>query len=197
MNPLRNNALRIAVFSLLSAVPCAFAGTPEEDVYPKPQAVKRQGSAMVDAAKLAPASYAKNAAVKGALQDALKTARVKAAGTVPVVVEKDDGKIAAAFRKNKIEDVPGAYFLKVAPAKIEIFAKDDAGVFYAAQTLARIAGYFSVSVDSLLGVEPQDELGFDDFTYALFHETKELTPENKEKLLEMARFFRGQQSKGN
>lgn len=66
-----------------------------------------------------------------------------------------------------------------------------------AQTLARIAGYFSVSVDSLLGVEPQDELGFDDFTYALFHETKELTPENKEKLLEMARFFRGQQSKGN
>ena len=71
MNPLRNNALRIAVFSLLSAVPCAFAGTPEEDVYPKPQAVKRQGSAMVDAAKLAPASYAKNAAVKGALQDAL------------------------------------------------------------------------------------------------------------------------------
>lgn len=66
-----------------------------------------------------------------------------------------------------------------------------------AQTLARIAGYFSVSVDSLLGVEPQDERGFDDFTYALFHETKELTPENKEKLLEMARFFRGQQSKGN
>ena len=52
-------------------------------------------------------------------------------------------------------------------------------------------------MDSLLGVEPQDELGFDDFTYALFHETKELTPENKEKLLEMARFFRGQQSKGN
>ena len=138
MNPLRNNALRIAVFSLLSAVPCAFAGTPEEDVYPKPQAVKRQGNAMVDAAKLAPASYAKNAAVKGALRDALKTARVKAAGTVPVVVETDDGKIAAVFRKNKIEDVPGAYFLKVAPAKIEIFAKDDAGVFYAAQTLARM-----------------------------------------------------------
>ena len=63
--------------------------------------------------------------------------------------------------------------------------------------LADRSGYFSVSVDSLLGVEPQDELGFDDFTYALFHETKELTPENKEKLLEMARFFRGQQSKGN
>ena len=67
-----------------------------------------------------------------------------------------------------------------------------------AQSRSRIAGYFSVSVDSLLGAEPaRDEIGFDDFSYALFHETKTLTPENKEKLLEMARFFRDQQSKGN
>ena len=65
-----------------------------------------------------------------------------------------------------------------------------------AQALAKIAGYFSVSVDSLLGCESSDEIGFDDFTYALFHETKELTPQNKEKLLEMARFFRDQQQKG-
>lgn len=65
-----------------------------------------------------------------------------------------------------------------------------------AASLAKIAGYFSVSVDSLLGCESSDELGFDDFTYALFHETKELTQENKEKLLEMARFFRDQQQKG-
>ena len=67
-----------------------------------------------------------------------------------------------------------------------------------AQTLAKIAGYFSVSVDSLLGMEPaQKDIGFDDFSYALFHETKALTEENKEKLLEMARFFRDQQAKGN
>ena len=66
----------------------------------------------------------------------------------------------------------------------------------AAQSLAKIAGYFGVSVDSLLGCESSDEMGFDDFTYALFHETKELTQENKEKLLAMARFFRDQQQKG-
>lgn len=67
-----------------------------------------------------------------------------------------------------------------------------------AQSLSRIAACLGVSVDNLLGnAAPQDEISADDFTYALFHETKELTPENKEKLLEMARFFRDQQAKGN
>lgn len=36
-------------------------------------------------------------------------------------------------------------------------------------------------------------LGFDDFTYALHNETKKLTEENKQKLLEMAKFFQQQQ----
>ena len=67
-----------------------------------------------------------------------------------------------------------------------------------AQTLSRIAGWFGVSVDSLLGsTAAPGEIGMDDFTYALYHETRELTPENKEELLEMARFFRDQQLKGN
>ena len=67
-----------------------------------------------------------------------------------------------------------------------------------AQTLTRIAAYFGVSVDSLLGAaKAPGEIGMDDFTYALYHETKGLTSENKEKLLEMARFFRSQQLKGN
>lgn len=66
------------------------------------------------------------------------------------------------------------------------------------ETLSRIAAWFGVSVDSLLGsTAAQGEIGMDDFTYALYHETRELTPENKEKLLEMARFFRDQQLKGN
>ena len=51
--------------------------------------------------------------------------------------------------------------------------------------------------DTLLGVEtpPAASLGLDDFTYALYSETQTLTEENKQKLLEMARFFRQQQEK--
>ena len=83
-----------------------------------------------------------------------------------------------------------------------------------------LAEYFGVSVDYLLGngKEPSPqaqvfvdtsasmhtaekkpaaqtggELGFDDFTYALHNETKKLTEENKQKLLEMAKFFQQQQ----
>jgi len=62
-------------------------------------------------------------------------------------------------------------------------------------TLSKIATYFSVSIDELVGSESALEVQFDSFTYALHSETKELTPENKEKLLEMARFFRQQQDK--
>ncbi len=127
-------ALALSIFAL----PSAFAGTPETDVYPKPQNAKRLGSAMLEASKLAPSSFSKNPALKNTLQNALKVARVKAAGTVAVVVEKTSTKVDAEFKKHKISDVPGAYFLRVAPAKIEIFAKDDAGVFYAGQTLARM-----------------------------------------------------------
>lgn len=64
------------------------------------------------------------------------------------------------------------------------------------ETLTKVAAYFGVSVDRLLGVEPPAaELGMDDFTYALHSETQALTEENKQKLLEMARFFRQQQEK--
>lgn len=65
------------------------------------------------------------------------------------------------------------------------------------ETLTRVAAYFSVSVDRLLEVETpaSDSMGMDDFTYALYNETQTLTEENKQKLLEMARFFRQQQEK--
>lgn len=70
--------------------------------------------------------------------------------------------------------------------------------------LNKVARYFDVSTDYLLGktdnkkapaTEGEREIGYDDFTYAFFDESKELTDENKQKLLEMARFFKQQQDK--
>ena len=74
-----------------------------------------------------------------------------------------------------------------------------------ADTLSKIAAYFGVTVDYLLTGEEKEkpaaqtgsELTMDDFTYALYDETKELTPENKEKMLEMAKFFKQQQDLKN
>lgn len=66
---------------------------------------------------------------------------------------------------------------------------------------SKIADYFGVSVDYLLGNKPKEktpaeaDVTFDGFTYAMHHESKELTEENKQKLLEMARFFKMQQDK--
>lgn len=71
------------------------------------------------------------------------------------------------------------------------------------ETLNIIADFFGVTTDYLLGQEtektptPQGErpISFDDFTYAMYEESKDLTEENKQKLLEMAQFFRQQQEK--
>lgn len=65
------------------------------------------------------------------------------------------------------------------------------------ETMQQLAEYFGVSVDYLLsggeeGVVPAKEVGFDDFTYALYNEAKELSDDQKETLLGMARFFRQQ-----
>lgn len=72
-----------------------------------------------------------------------------------------------------------------------------------AENLGKVAAYLGVSTDYLLGSEtekaptPEGErpITFDDFTYAMYEESKELTEENKKKLLEMAQFFRQQQEK--
>ena len=67
--------------------------------------------------------------------------------------------------------------------------------------LRRIADYFALRVDYLLGdAAPGDDadngdITFDSFTYALYGETRDLTEENRQKLLEMARFFKQQQEK--
>ena len=67
----------------------------------------------------------------------------------------------------------------------------------------RIAEYFGITVAELMADQKEKpsgkaegrEVTFDDFTYALHDETEELTEENKQKLLEMAKFFKEQQDK--
>lgn len=58
--------------------------------------------------------------------------------------------------------------------------------------LPQIAEYFNVTVDELLGNKPaqNSDITFDDFTYALHNETKDLTDEQKQSLLDMARIFK-------
>jgi transcriptional regulator with XRE-family HTH domain len=68
--------------------------------------------------------------------------------------------------------------------------------------LQKIADYFGVSVDYLLGNEPKEktpaeaDVTFDDFTYAMYGEAKELTDEDKNMLLEMARMLKKRQQEG-
>ena len=67
-----------------------------------------------------------------------------------------------------------------------------------AEYTTKIASYFHVSVDYLLGKSQQRNtpaVSFDDFTYAMYDEGKKLSEENKAKLLEMAKFFVQQQEK--
>ena len=72
------------------------------------------------------------------------------------------------------------------------------------ETLNRVAEYFDISVDFLLGGEKEQkpvfkeaaEVMFDDFTYAMYEETKELPQEKKQMLLEMARFMKADLEKG-
>ena len=63
------------------------------------------------------------------------------------------------------------------------------------EALSRIADYFDVSVDYLLSVDKEKapvqmdkrEITYDDFTYAMQNESKELTETDKALLLSMAR----------
>ena len=69
-----------------------------------------------------------------------------------------------------------------------------------ADKLSKIATYFNVSVDYLLGNTDQkekapakaeaDDVTFDDFTYAMYHESRELDNEDKQALLNMARLLK-------
>ena len=71
-------------------------------------------------------------------------------------------------------------------------------------TVTRIADYFSVSVDYLLGRTDdinqktgEENITFDDFTYAMYNESKELTDEDKQALLGMARLLKKKKESQN
>lgn len=75
-------------------------------------------------------------------------------------------------------------------------------------TLNKIADYFGVSVDYLLGngqkekapsqnEKKPDDITFDDFTYAMHNESKELTEDDKQILLDMARTLKQRRKKNN
>lgn len=70
------------------------------------------------------------------------------------------------------------------------------------ETLIKLAKYFNTSVDYLLGNSdvkektPSEEgVNFDNFTYALFDETKDLTDADKEMLLNMAKMLKERKDK--
>ena len=67
------------------------------------------------------------------------------------------------------------------------------------ELLLKIADFFGVTTDYLLtgeetkkapAQEGEREIGFDDFTYAFYEESKDLPDEKKKMLLEMARFMK-------
>ena len=64
-------------------------------------------------------------------------------------------------------------------------------------TALKVPDYFGVPVSELTGEkekaptqEGEREIGFDDFTYAFYEESKDLPDEKKKMLLEMARFMK-------
>ncbi len=69
-------------------------------------------------------------------------------------------------------------------------------------TATTLANFFNVSVDYLLGnsdlreeMPSEEGVKLDDFTYALFDETKDLTDADKEMLLNMAKMLKERKDK--
>ena len=61
-------------------------------------------------------------------------------------------------------------------------------------TMKKIADYFGVTVDYLLGEEKDStekpDITYNDFTYAMYNHSGDLTDEEKKMLLEMAEFMK-------
>lgn len=59
-----------------------------------------------------------------------------------------------------------------------------------ADVLEKMSAYFEMTIEEILGKDAPAAVTFDDFTYAMHNETRDLPPEKKQMLLDMARFFR-------
>ena len=65
-----------------------------------------------------------------------------------------------------------------------------------ADVLEKMSAYFGITIDEILGKGSATGIGFDDFTYAMHNEMKDLPEDKKQMLLEMARFFNKELKKG-
>ena len=116
------SALALAGFALPAS-----AGSPDRDVYPKPQKVFVLRSVPVPAAELSPQA----AEQFPALAEALRSRGIVPAGKMSVSAKIDPN-------DESVRRVPGAYALAVSLDDVKITAFDEAGVFYAIQTLAQM-----------------------------------------------------------
>ena len=58
------------------------------------------------------------------------------------------------------------------------------------ETLPKIADFFGVSTDYILCRDNKSDITFDDFTFAMYNEAKDLTDEDKAALLNMAKLLK-------
>lgn len=133
----RAGALRLAAIPLVAAGQCAIAppgAAAPPQVYPVPQKITEQPGAF-DCRAL-PAAARQAHPVVGEALAAAGVQPVAGAGGALGIVSGDAA--AAVLAKAGVPRKPGAYFLSVSGQGIRIAATEDAGAFYAQQTLAQM-----------------------------------------------------------
>lgn len=107
---------------------------------------------------------------------------------------------------NSVNKSPSAVVLEIGLQKSTVTRWKN-GSMPTDATTHKVADYFGVSVDYLLDNEQKEkpatqksdepEMSFDDFTYAMHNESKELTDDDKQLLLDMARTLKQRRKNHN
>lgn len=96
---------------------------------------------------------------------------------------------------NSVGKTPSAVVQELGMAKSAVTNWKKRGNRPTEANLRKIADYFGVTIDYLLNGEPtetkKDEITYDDFTYAMYGHSRELTEEQKQLLLKLAEDMRG------